>query len=51
MGKCKTEAIQADLGIFPNVLSIFRHIKTYPDIVSSIFRHIQELFRYILNPV
>ena len=40
MGKCKTKAIQADLGTFT-------HIQTYPGII----RHIQELLKHILNPV
>ena len=40
MQKCKTSAIQADLGIFT-------HVQAY----SGIIRHIQELFRHAQNPV
>ena len=50
MGKSKTNAIQADLGIFthfPEYSGIFRHVQTY----SGIFRHIQELLMHILNPL
>ena len=39
MGKRKTKAIQADLGIFthiPAYSGIFRHIQTYPDIIRRI---------------
>ena len=48
MRKCKTKAIQADLGIFMYLQTysrIFRHIQAYSNI------YINELFRYIPNPV
>ena len=42
MGKCKTKAIQTDLGIFMHIHAyarIFRHFQAYPEII-----------RHILNP-
>ena len=38
MGKCKTKAIQAHLGVFTHVSvysDIFRHIKAYPGIIQA----------------
>ena len=56
MGKCKTKAVQTDLGIFthiPSYSSIFRHIclniPGYVQSYSGIIRHIQELFRHTQN--
>ena len=46
MGKCKTKAIQADLGIFTHVPAYsgtFRLVKPY----SGILRHIHEFSRHI----
>ena len=40
MGKCKTKAIYADLGIFTHLLAypgIFRHMQTYSEIIKAIF--------------
>ena len=39
MGKCKTKAVQPDLGIFthnPKYSGIFRHIQIYLDILMDI---------------
>ena len=50
MGKCKTKAIQADVGIFtyiPAHSTIFRHIQAY----SSTFRNYSGIVRLIQNPV
>ena len=56
VGKCKTKAVQTDLGIFthiPSYSSIFRHIclniPGYVQSYSGIIRHIQELFMHTQN--
>ena len=51
MGKCKTKAIQADLGVFtfPHIeiyLQVFRHNQTY----SGIIQAYSGIFRTLCNP-
>ena len=48
MAKCKTKAIQGDLGIFTHIRSrIFRLIQAYPDTIRQILKPV--LSWYIQN--